>query len=274
MVRATAVSPDGDSATPQPLVVVSHLVAGYGSGKVLDDVSLSIERGSVLAVLGANGAGKSTLAGCLSGLVRDRQGRIEIGGVDVSRWPAHRMARVGVAPVLEGRGTFTGLSVMDNLRLAVRASGRPKQQRRDAIERAFDLFPVLAERRRSPASTLSGGQRQMLAVARVLVAPPTLLIADELSLGLAPKLVSEIFEILGQVRDAGTTIVLIEQYVERALDLADRAIILRRGAIAWEGAADAAASVAVGEYLGAGDTTTATTSLDEVAPGPAPASAR
>jgi branched-chain amino acid transport system ATP-binding protein len=226
-----------------PLLSIEDLHVSYGDAQALFGVDLTLAQGEVVAVLGPNGAGKSTLAGAVSGLNRPIGGRVLFGGEDISGWPAHRISRVGLAHIPEGRGIFPALSVMDNLRMRLLRVGTPKE-REDAIGQAFEMFPVLGERRRQLAGTLSGGEQQMLALAPVLAAPPRLLIADELSLGLAPKLVDQIFVTLDQARSRGVTILLIEQFVHRALAFADRAVILRRGRIGWEGdTADAGAEV-------------------------------
>ena len=232
-----------------PFLSVEGLDVDYGASRVLFGVSLDVPRGSVVAVLGANGAGKSTLAGAISGLVAPSAGRIALDGRDVTSWPAHRVARAGVTHVLEGRGIFPGLSVAENLRLSVSRTV-PKAERSAAIARALDLFPVLAERRRQAGATLSGGERQMLALARVLAAPPRLLVADELSLGLAPKLVASTFEVVARAKAAGVTIVLIEQFIHRALGLADQCVILTRGTVAWTGPSAKAEQEVLDRYLG------------------------
>ena len=239
-----------------PFLSVEGLDVDFGASRVLFDVSLQLPRGSVIAILGANGAGKSTLAGAISGLVTPTAGRIVLDGDDVTSWPAHRVARAGVTHVLEGRGIFPGLSVAENLRLAVSRTV-PKADRSAAINRALELFPALAGRRRQAAATLSGGERQMLALARVLGAPSRLLVADELSLGLAPKLVESTFEVVARAKAAGVTIVLIEQFIERALELADAALILRRGRVVWSGSAGEAGADVLDHYLGVDETAVA-----------------
>jgi branched-chain amino acid transport system ATP-binding protein len=241
--------PAGTSNGNTPRLVVEHLDVNYGPSRALSDVSFVLPAGQVIAVLGTNGAGKSTLASAISGLVSPAKGRILVDGQDVTRLSAYRVARLGVAHVLEGHGVFPSLSVMENLRLGIR-SACPRGQQDEALDRIYELFPVLADRRRQAASTLSGGERQMLALARVLAAPPRLLVADEVSLGLAPKLVAMVFDVLTKARAAGVTIVLIEQYVERALELADLAVILRRGRCVWSGTADAAGATVLDQYLG------------------------
>jgi branched-chain amino acid transport system ATP-binding protein len=190
-------------------------------------------------------------------------GRIALDGRDVTAWPAHRVARAGVTHVLEGRGIFPGLSVAENLRLSVSRTV-PKAERSAAIAKALELFPVLAERRRQAAATLSGGERQMLALARVLAAPPRLLVADELSPGLAPKLVASTFEVVARAKAAGVTIVLIEQFIERALELADVALILRRGRVVWSGPAHGVGADLLDHYLGVDETAVAAAVGEEI----------
>jgi branched-chain amino acid transport system ATP-binding protein len=238
----------GASAAPE-LLTVEGLRVDFGMTRAVSDVSFGLPSGDVLAVLGTNGAGKSTVASAISGLVTPSGGRITFDGHDVTSWPAHRIARLGITHVLEGRGVFPGLTVAENLRLSMSRTV-PKAERGDAVTRALDMFPVLGQRHSQAASTLSGGERQMLALARVLAAPPRLLVADELSLGLAPMLVDMTFDVLRQAKEAGVTIVLVEQYIERALELADDALILRRGRMAWSGPASEAGATVLDEYLG------------------------
>lgn len=233
-----------------PLLEVRGLGVRYGHATALRDVDIELGAGEVLAVLGSNGAGKSTLASAISGLVKPSAGVVRIEGRDVTSWPAYRRARLGVAHVPETERVFGGLSVADNLRAGV--VRLPKRRRKEILERALSLFPVLAERSRQSASTLSGGERQMLSLARVLAEPPRLLIADEMSLGLAPRLVAEVFSGLRRVRDEGVAVILVEQFVDRAVDLADRAVILRRGSVVWQGDASEASGEVVAHYLGGG----------------------
>jgi branched-chain amino acid transport system ATP-binding protein len=235
-----------------PLLEVSDLEVTYGEARAVLGVSLTVPAGGALAVLGPNGAGKSSLAAAVAGLVRPTRGRVRFDGHDITGWASHRVARVGVAYAPEERAIFPHLSVLDNLRVRLRYAV-PRHDRAGALERALETFPVLAERRRQQAGTLSGGEQQMLGLARVLAAPPRLLVADEMSLGLAPRLVDAIFDALTRARADGVTVVLIEQYVERALGFADDAVILRRGQVAWRGhAGDAGTELVVG-YLGAGN---------------------
>jgi len=236
------------SAAPATLLEVRDLEVAYGSARALFGVSLDVPQGSVVAVLGANGAGKSSLAGAIAGTVTPKAGTVTFGGVDVTGLPAHRMCRAGVAYVPEDRNLFPHLSVRDNLWAQLRFSV-PRAERRAALERALSLFPVLAERRNQGAGTLSGGEQQMLALARVLAAPPRLLIADEMSMGLAPRMVDVVFESLARIRDEGVTVLLVEQFVERALDLADVAVVLRHGRVVWSGPAADVGTDVLAEYL-------------------------
>jgi branched-chain amino acid transport system ATP-binding protein len=233
----------------RPLLSVAHLGVSYGDARAVFDVTLDVPEGGAVAVLGPNGAGKSSLAGAIAGVVRPAGGRITFDGRDITGWPPHRVSRLGVAYVPEQRGIFPHLSVVENLRAQVRYAV-PRGERSAAIERALAVFPVLAERRRQAAGTLSGGEQQMLGLARVLAAPPRLLIADEMSLGLAPKLVDLVFESLARAHAEGVATLLIEQYVERALAFVDDAVILRRGEVVWRGPAASARAETVAGYLG------------------------
>lgn len=222
--------------------------AHYDTAQALFGVSLSVQPGTVLAVLGANGAGKSTLARVASGLVPPSAGRVSFAGQDVTGLHAHRIRRLGLTYIPEGRGIFPGLSVMDNLRMAVAQERRA--DRPAAIDRAIEHFPVLGERRYQRAGSLSGGEQQMLALARALAVAPRLVIADEMSLGLAPLVAESVFAGLERARDAGITIVLIEQFVHRALSMADGCVILARGGVTWSGAASDAGQEVIDRYLG------------------------
>ncbi len=232
-----------------PLLSVEHLDVAYGDAQALFGVGLEIAAGAAVAVLGPNGAGKSSLAAAIGGRVRPSGGRIRFQGRDVTGWAAHRLNRLGIAFVPEGRAIFPHLTVLENLRVRLRYAV-PAGERRAALDRALAAFPLLAERRRQPAGTLSGGEQQMLSLARVLAAPPRLLIADEMSLGLAPIVVELVFDALTLARREGVTVLLIEQYVQRALDFADRAVILRRGQVAWHGPTSEAGGELVAGYLG------------------------
>jgi branched-chain amino acid transport system ATP-binding protein len=232
----------------EPLLKVQDLDVRYGSSQALFGVSLEVEPGSVLAVLGVNGAGKSTLARAVSGLVAPASGRVVFDGRDVTGKPAHRIRKLGLTYVPEGRGIFPGLSVVDNLRMAVAQEKR--KERADAIDKAIERFPVLGTRRTQRAGSLSGGEQQMLALARALAVSPKLVMADEMSLGLAPLVTESVFEGLEHARESGIAIVLSEQFVHRALAMADRCVILTRGVVGWSGPASEAGQEVLERYLG------------------------
>jgi branched-chain amino acid transport system ATP-binding protein len=236
-------------STEAPLLRVTDLEVAYGEARALFGVSFDVRAGSVTTVLGANGAGKSSLASAIAGVVKPSAGRVEFEGHDITGRSAHAICKLGLAYVPETRNLFPHLSVKENLWAQLRFS-LPRSQRKEAYDRALELFPVLAERRRQSAGTLSGGEQQMLSLARVLAAAPTLLIADEMSLGLAPKMVDLVFESLVTARDAGITVLLIEQFVERALGFADEAVVLRHGLVGWQGHAAEAGDELLAEYLG------------------------
>jgi branched-chain amino acid transport system ATP-binding protein len=235
--------------TVVPLLAVEDLQVDYGRARALAGVSFELGGGDAVAVLGANGAGKSSLAAAIAGVVKPSAGRVQVDGDDITGWSPHRVSRRGVAYLPEGRGIFPHLSVNENLRMMLRHAV-PRRERDDAVERAVELFPVLGERRRQQAGTLSGGEQQMLALARVLAAPPRVLVADELSLGLAPLLIDLVFDSLEKARAAGVSVLLIEQYADRALAFTERAVILRRGEVDWAGPAEEAREHMVAGYLG------------------------
>ena len=217
-----------------PALELRQVSAAYGSYRALFDVSFSVPEHAVVALLGANGAGKSTVARVASGLVPMTGGQLLVGGRDTTGNPAHRIARAGVAHVPEGRGVFAGLSVEENLVVSLRRrAGRRRVGQ--ALELAYGAFPVLAQRRSQTAGTLSGGEQRMLSVAQVLASPPRLVIADELSLGLAPIVVDSVYRGLVAIRDQGCAVLVVEQQVDRALALAQHAVLLARGAVHWQG---------------------------------------
>ena len=200
--------------------------AGYGGQTVLRDVDLVVPDRSVVALLGPNGAGKTTTLKVAAGLLRPTAGHVVLDGEDATGWTPHQRAEGGVCYVPEGRGIFRELSVRDNLRLQA-----PPKMNGDAVERATDAFPVLGQRLDQRAGTLSGGEQQMLALAHAWLSSPKLVLVDEVSLGLAPKLVDQIFEYLHQITTQGVALLLVEQYVSRALELADYVYILKKGRI-------------------------------------------
>ncbi|MEU9346637.1 ABC transporter ATP-binding protein [Streptomyces sp. NPDC048278] len=235
------------NVTGSPLLAVRDLTVRYGASQALRDVSFQVRPNTALAVLGPNGSGKSTLARALSGLVPAAAGSFALDGRDLTGQPPDAIRRAGLVHLPEGRGVFPALTVLENLRMA---TVRDRRGRPAALERAFEIFPVLRERRRQAAGTLSGGEQQMLSLARALTADPRLVIADELSLGLAPKMVDVVFESLRRARAAGVAVVMIEQFASRALDFADRCVVLRRGRVAWAGDAGLAGPELLRRYLG------------------------
>jgi len=212
--------------------------ASYGSFRVLFDVDFQIDDGEAVALLGSNGSGKSTIARVLTGLVPVGEGRRLIDGRDASGWATWRIRRAGVLHVPEGRGVFSSLSVDENLRVGLLA--QPRSARRRLLAETYGRFELLAERRRSRAGTLSGGQQRLLSLATSLVAPPRLLIADELSLGLAPMVLDEIYASLRDLRAAGCSLLVIEQQLDRALGLADRAVVVDHGRVIHSGPPESA----------------------------------
>jgi branched-chain amino acid transport system ATP-binding protein len=226
-------------ATTSHLLDVRNVRAGYGSISVLDDVSISVSSGEAVAVLGPNGAGKTTLLRVISGVIPSRAGSIEGRAVAGRRTlHPHQVARGGIAHVPEGRGIFPGLSVDENLTLGT--FGRGKREGVDAeATRAFilELFPWLPERAKQAGGTLSGGEQQMVSIARALMGEPRLLLLDEPSLGLSPLMVSRVFDALAKIRERGVAILLVEQNLSHALKLADRGYVMNRGQIVLEGSA-------------------------------------
>lgn len=225
-------APEPESGSP--MLELRHVDAGYGRFRALFDVSFVVPAKSVTALLGANGAGKSTVARVATGLVPTTSGSILVDGEDVTGEATWRIVRRGVAHAPEGRPVFGSLDVEDNLKLTF-VSQLGRHDANDALDRAYARFPQLAERRRQLAGTLSGGEQRMLALARVLAVPPKLLVVDELSLGLAPRMVDEVWRALREIRDAGTTLLVVEQQVPRALELAEDAVILRKGRVVHAG---------------------------------------
>jgi len=218
-----------------------NLRAGYGAAPAVWDASLDVGEGDLVVVVGPNGAGKTTLINTLAGLHRVESGRLGFLGKDISSLPAHRFCDQGIALVPEGRRLFTGMTVLENLELGA-YRGAAKAQRGQALQRVFALFPVLHEKLGLAAGTLSGGQQQMLAIGRALMARPRLLLLDEPSLGLAPAIVLEMFRIIREVNREGVAVLLVEQNVATALQLARRAYVLEEGRIVAEGTPEELAS--------------------------------
>jgi len=215
------------------MLKLDRVTAGYGSTTVLREVTLTVPEGSVVALLGSNGAGKTTTLRVASGLVRPTAGSVTIDGQEIAGRPVEQFSRSGICHVPEGRGIFPGMSVRDNLALFA----RPGEESM-ATERAVEAFPILGQRMGQLAGTLSGGQQQMLALARCYVTNQRVVLLDEVSLGLAPKVVDEIFEFLQRVRAEGSSLLLVEQYVVRALNLADYVYLLNRGRVVFAGEPD------------------------------------
>ncbi len=219
------------------MLSVRGLRVDYAGVLAVRGVDFDVAEHEFVALVGANGAGKSSVLAALSGLHRPVGGTITFDGHEISRLPAHRIARLGVSLVPEGRRLFAHLSVARNLSLG--AFGRDPSRRQALTERVFALFPVLARRLDQAAGTLSGGEQQMLAIGRALMAEPRLLMLDEPSLGVAPKLVDDLFSVVRDLHAAGTTVLLVEQHVHRALEMADRAYVLQTGVVAQAGPARA-----------------------------------
>lgn len=226
-----------DSAVRTPLLELRDVEASYGPFRSLFGVSFSVQEGGVTALLGSNGSGKTTVVRICSGLLHPTGGQLLYRGDDVSQMRAYKFAQLGVVHAPEGRSVFASLSVEENLALTFRqVFGR--RGCRDAIDRSYELFPRLGERRRQLAGTLSGGEQRMLSLARVLVRAPKMLITDELSLGLAPVIIDEVYETLGTIKESGTALLIVEQHIHQALTLADHVVVMAKGRISLSGSCD------------------------------------
>jgi branched-chain amino acid transport system ATP-binding protein len=207
----------------------------YGDAQALDDIALDIEEGEIVAIIGANGAGKTSLIRTIAGMQRPSRGSIRFESAEIAGQPSHRICDLGIGQVAEGRQVFANMSVAENLEMGA-VIKRARQQRRQSLERAYARFPRLAERRRQAAGTLSGGEQQMLAIARCLMGRPRLVMFDEPSLGLAPLVVRDVFAVIRRLnKEEGLTIVLVEQNVVLSLALADRGYVLENGRIVMTG---------------------------------------
>jgi branched-chain amino acid transport system ATP-binding protein len=229
------------------MLELKGICAGYDTGQVLRDVDLVVPDNSVVALIGPNGAGKTTLLRVASGLLKPTSGTILLDGEDVTSLSTHRMAKRGICHVPEGRGVFPALSVADNIRLQA-----PASVDRKAIGEASQVFPRLGERLGQMAGTMSGGEQQMLALAHAYVSEPQVVLLDEVSMGLAPKILDEIFAYLHRLATQGTSLLLVEQYVARALELCDYVYILNRGRITFAGEpSEVGEDIVLESYLGA-----------------------
>src|SRR3989441_6418877 len=218
------------------MLEIDHLTVAYGDAVAVWDVSLVMGERELVTVVGPNGAGKTTLINALAGLLPIRAGTLRFDGVDLGRLPSHRFCRHGIALVPEGRRVFGGMTVEENLEIGCYASAA-RAHRPQSLERVYGLFPILRERRRQLAGSLSGGEQQMLAIARALMARPRPLLLDEPSMGLAPVLVEQIFATIGSINRQGTTILLVEQNAAMALSIAHRGYVLETGAVVLSGTA-------------------------------------
>jgi branched-chain amino acid transport system ATP-binding protein len=216
------------------LLEARHLAIAYGDAPAVWDASLEVGANEVVCVIGPNGAGKSTLVNTIAGLHRARSGELRFAGADLAAVAPHLVCRQGIALVPEGRRLFARMSVEENLDMGC-YRGEARRARRATLERVYHLFPILRERRAQLAGSLSGGQQQMVAIGRALMAQPRLLLLDEPSLGLAPAVVDQMFAIVRAIHDEGVAILLVEQNVVRALELADRAYVLEEGRVVAEG---------------------------------------
>jgi len=247
---AASLAADGAAGEVPVAVRLDHVSAGYGGISALHDVSLTVRRGEVCAVLGPNGAGKSTALKVISGQLQPTAGTAHLGGQPIAGRPTERLVRGGLCVVPEGRGIFPNLTVTENLTMASFAGVSSAS----ILERSFEFFPRLAERRGQLAGKLSGGEQQMVAMARALSVNPSILLVDELSMGLAPRVVEELYAVLGQIAQRGLTIVVVEQFAAEVLKVADSAAMLISGRITYHGTPEAVGDMISAAYLG-GETT-------------------
>ncbi|HWE57412.1 MAG TPA: ABC transporter ATP-binding protein [Acidimicrobiales bacterium] len=256
------VGPARPAPTEVPVLAITAVTAGYGRTTVLRDVNVTVPSGRVVALLGSNGAGKTTLLRVAAGLLRPASGTVSIHGVDVTRRPPYQRARQGLSIVPEGRGIFRGMTVRDNLMI-----GRGRAGRGDRLAPTIDLFPELSPHLAQVAGTLSGGQQQMLSLARCYLADPSLMLLDELSMGLAPIVIDKIYSRIAELARTGTAVLLVEQYIHRALQMAELVYVLERGRVAVSGTAEEMRDHdMMSRYLGA------SAEMSDLAPtGPAPA---
>lgn len=251
----------GADRQAEPALEVEHVSASYGPYRALFDVSFTVPARGVTALIGSNGAGKSTVSRVVTGLLPSTSGAVRVNGRDVTGWPAYKIARAGTAHVPEGRGVFASLTVEENLRLVFRQRGG-RRCVPGALTQAYEAFPALSRRRGQPGGTLSGGEQRMLSLAKVLVLPPSLLVADEISLGLAPVVIDAVYEGLRQINKAGTALLVVEQQVDRVLDIANSAVVLEHGSVAYSGSAEGALAAVEQVMAARGDRAGPGTSVD------------
>ncbi|MBI2646284.1 MAG: ABC transporter ATP-binding protein [Deltaproteobacteria bacterium] len=218
------------------LLKLDHITVAYGAIKALKDISLSVNEGEIVTLIGANGAGKSTTLRTISGLLKPQEGKVYFKGHDISGKKPHVIVQQGISQAPEGRGIFANLSTEDNLEMGAYSRKDKESIQRDK-EHVFHIFPILQERRKQEAGTLSGGEQQMLTISRALMARPKLLLLDEPSLGLAPQIIKQIFKVIQEINQQGTTILLVEQNANMALHIAHKAYVLETGKIVLQGKA-------------------------------------
>lgn len=216
------------------MLEIENLEVYYGAINALKGISFSVEQGEIIALIGANGAGKTTTLHTITGLIPAKSGTIRLGGKDITKTPAHKIVSMGMAHVPEGRRVFAQLSVYENLMLGA-YTRKDKAEVAETLERVFERFPRLKERKTQSAGTLSGGEQQMLAMGRALMSKPSIILMDEPSMGLSPLYVNEIFDIIREINKSGTTVLLVEQNAKKALSMANRAYVLETGKITLSG---------------------------------------
>lgn len=218
----------------EPMLKVENIEVYYGVIKALKGISFEVNKGEIVALIGANGAGKTTILHTVTGLLQPKTGKIYYKDKDITKTPAHKIVSMGIAHVPEGRRIFSELSVLDNIKLGA-YTRKDKNEIEQSIKSVYERFPRLEERKNQIAGTLSGGEQQMLAMGRALMSKPDFILMDEPSMGLSPLLVSEIFDIIKKINESGTTVLLVEQNAKKALSIADRAYVLETGNIALSG---------------------------------------
>jgi branched-chain amino acid transport system ATP-binding protein len=242
----------GADTNIEPLIAVEDIHTYYGKSHVLHGVSLKVGKGEVVGLLGRNGVGKSTTLKTIMGLVHPHRGQIRLGGTPITSLPAHKLARLGIGYVPEDRRIFRLLTVMENLRTGLDRSGVTEARKRELLDKVFAYFPVLAERRNQAGGTLSGGEQQMLAIARAMMLEPKIILLDEPTEGLMPRMVSQIRQIIDVLHGEGVAILLVEQNVPLTLEASERVYIMEKGAVRHHAAASALKvdDAVIHQYLG------------------------